>query len=67
MTGNDSIADFHRSKMNLVMYLQWYKQTSYCHIQAVMNNLKVHNFRLFGCKIWDFGLTQKFLQLVHKQ
>jgi len=25
-------------------------QTSNCHIQAVMNNLKVHNFRLLAAK-----------------
>jgi len=33
-------------------------QTSNRHIQAVMNNLRVNNFRLLGCEeIWDFGLT----------
>jgi len=44
-------------------------QTSNCHIQAVMNNLKFfHNFRFLGCEAsWDFGLTQRFLRLDHKQ
>jgi len=37
-------------------------------IQAVMNNLKFNKFGLLSCEqIWDSGLMQRFLRLVHKQ
>jgi len=42
-------------------------QTHNCQIQAVMNNLEVHNFRLFAVWKSDIGLVQRFLHLVHKQ
>jgi len=42
-------------------------QTSNRHIQAVMNNLKFIILHYFAAKVWDFGLTQRFLWLVLKQ
>jgi len=37
------------------------------HIQAVMNNLKFITQVTWLRETWDFGLTQRFLRLVHKQ
>ena len=42
-------------------------QTSNCHIQEVMNNLKFIILDYLAVKIWDSGLTQRFLWLVLKQ
>jgi len=43
-------------------------QTSHRYIQAIMNLLKFIILDYLAVReIWDFGLTERFLRLFHKQ
>jgi len=57
-----------QKKRNLLMHLQWYISLVAATCRQWWTILG-HNFRLHhGCKeIWDFGLTQRYLLLAHKQ